>query len=51
MAAEDVGTSPQEARWVPAVEINIDRFHQTWLTGLILCAEAAGPQPIADLVV
>ncbi len=50
MLAEDEQLSPREAKWSAAGDLDFDRFHQTWLGGLVLCAEAAGQQPIIDLV-
>jgi ATPase family associated with various cellular activities (AAA) len=50
MLAEDEQVSPLDARWSAAGEVDFDRFHQTWLGGLVLCAEAAGHQPVIDLV-
>jgi len=49
MLEEDERTSPQEARWASAGEVDFDRFHQTWLSGVILSAEAAGQQPTSEL--
>ena len=27
--------------WLPAAEVDVDKFHRTWVSGLILCTEAA----------
>jgi DNA replication protein DnaC len=31
--------------WIPANEVDIDRFHKTWVLGLLLCAEASAESP------
>ncbi len=33
------------AGWEPAAQIDLERFHKTWLTGMILCAEGAAQKP------
>jgi len=50
MVREDKKTPPLENGWAAANEIDLDRFHQTWFAGLVLCAEAVGHQPIVSVV-
>ena len=52
MEKEDTEKTPKKG--MSAKDVNIDRFHQTWILGLILCAEAAvnssQQNKLADLV-
>jgi hypothetical protein len=50
MQEEDAtNAAVQPADWIPAAKVDIERFHKTWVSGLILCTEAAVQDPTVSL--
>ncbi|MHB8388900.1 MAG: hypothetical protein ACYDBH_04865 [Acidobacteriaceae bacterium] len=50
MQEEDVANAAnQPAGWIPAAEVNVERFHRTWVSGLILCSEAVAQDGTVSL--
>jgi len=49
MSKEDARQPSTAVISQPAATLDVERFHQTWFLGLVLCAEAAAREPGVDL--